>query len=479
MRNTRSIPNPTRRRLVSGLLAVLCGVATPAIATGGDGAQDPSFGSSGVALADLTGFRPEGLGASAVAVSPTSGQIYVGSGHSSVGRFLLTRFTSNGIREMNFGTQGVASDKPPTDAAWTYELMGMTVLPDGRPLAWGRATSGLDTDAVVCRYFVAGNLDDTFGTQGCRRVGLNLIPNGREEARELIVLPNGSLQIIGIAQTAQFSGPNESAALLLRLDSSGNLDTGFFATGWRTWAQGTAVTSGDTVVRNADGTLHIGGSFRVGVNGRHRFVAKFSNTGALLASFGSGGSVTVDFDSFGGNATTMFDDPVSLLVDGLGRIYDCGRSMRITGSKNYHVTVARFTAAGQLDPAFGTGGRMQRVFADVLPDNTVQSCLLQNDRLVVAMTRGGNQDVRPAMAIMRFVDTGAFDPAFGLGGLMDYPLDIGSNGLGRESGGFLAAQGRNLILAGSARASEPSPSQVALLRILKPEDLFSNGFEQP
>jgi uncharacterized delta-60 repeat protein len=353
------------------------------------------------------------------------------------------------------------------------------VQPDGRPLAWGHATSGADTDLVVCRYFVAGNLDETFGTQGCRRIGLNLIANGREEARELIVLPNGSLQIVGVAQTAQFNGVNDSAALLLRLDSSGNLDTGFFSSGWRTWAQGTAVTTGETIARNADGTLLMGGNFRVGTNGRHRFVAKFNAAGALLASFGANGSATVDFDSFAGNASSTFDDAVSLLVDGLGRIYDCGRSLRITQNKNYHVTVARFTTAGQLDPAFGTGGRMQRVFADVLPDNIVYSCLLQNDRLVVGMARGGNPDVSPAMAIMRFLDNGAFDPAFGLGGLMDYPLDIGGTGLGREGGGFLAIQGRNLVLAGSARASESSPSQVAMLRVLKPEELFSNGFEQP
>lgn len=464
---------------LAAALAWVTWIPTSLLATGVDGAQDPSFGANGVTLADLSSFRPEGLGASSVAISPVSPHIYVGSGHFSVGRFLLTRYTSNGSRDLGFGSQGVASDKPAADAAWTYQLSGITVLPDGRPLAWGSATLGPDTDAVVCRYAVAGNLDATFGTQGCRRIGLNLIPNGREEARELIVLPNGSLQIVGTAQTPQFDVVNESAALLARLDSNGNLDTGFFVSGWRTWAQGAAVTAGDTVVRNPDGTLLVGGSFRVGVNGRHRYVAKFSDTGALLAAFGAGGSATVDFDSFGGNATTMADDAVSLLVDGQGRIYDCGRSLRITGEKNYHVTIARFTASGQLDPAFGTGGRMQRVFADVLPDNTVHSCLWQNDRLVVAMTRAGNPNVRPAMAMMRFLDSGAYDQAFGLGGLMDYPLDIGSNGLGRESGGLLAIQGRNLILAGGARASEQSPLQVAMIRVLKPEEMFSNGFEQP
>lgn len=463
--------------------AVLIGLApmTAWSGAGIDGAQDPSFGINGTAIADLTSFRPDGLGARAVAVAPSApgvaSRIYIGSGHFSVGRFLVTRFSADGVRDNTFGTGGVASDKPPSETLWTYELRGVLVQSDGKPIAWGVASKDSNTDLAVCRYFVAGNLDDGFGTAGCRRIGLDLIPNGREEARDVILLPNGGLQIAGVAQTTQFNEVNETAALLLRLDSSGNLDTGFFNTGWRTWAQGTAVTTGETVTRNADGTLLLAGGFRVGVSGRHRYVAKFSNTGALLGAFGNGGSITVDFDSFAGNANSTSDDTVSLLVDGLGRIYDCGRSLRIAGTKNYHVTVARFTAAGQLDPGFGTGGRMQRNFADVFPDNTTATCLLQNDRLVVGLTRGGNAQVLPSMAMMRFTDTGAFDPEFGEGGLMDYPLDIGGTGLGRESGGHLALQGRNLIVAGSAFASGVSPARVALFRVLKPENLFSNGFE--
>lgn len=468
-------------RAAIGTLAALL-VANPAWAgvVSVDGAQDPSFGTAGVAQADLTSFLAEGLGAMATTLD-LSGNVYVGTGTHQVGRFLLIRFTPDGIRDMNYGTLGVASGKPAADTQWSYALRGLVTQADGRVLAYGTALKDGNEDIVVCRYLTAGNLDPGFGNAGCARIALDLVANGREAPGQLLVLPNGSLMVAGYANTPQYTG-SQSAALLLRLTSSGAVDTGFFGTGWRTFNQAGVSTIGTTLVRNPDGTLLLGGTFRVGTSGYHRYVAKFTDTGGLMASFGTGasGSVAVNFDDFAGNASLFFDSASSLLVDAAGRIYDCGSSTRIAGDKLITVTVARFTANGQLDPSFGQGGRMQRVFADVFGRNITRNCTLQNDRLVVGLARSGNEeDGGSAMALMRFTESGAFDPAFGFGGLMDYPLDIGGTGTGFETGGFVLNQGANLILAGAAKASQAAPRRVAVIRVLQPDGLMSDGFEQP
>lgn len=476
--------NKTTNRTSATLATAAAFVATllmnsPA-AAGVDGAQDPSFGTNGVALADLTSFLPEGLGATATTLD-LLGNIYAGAGTHQAGRFLLVRFSPNGTRDMSYGSFGVASGKPAADATWSYSLRGLATQADGRVLAYGTALKDANEDIVVCRYFPAGNLDPGFGNGGCARIGLDLIPNGREAPGELIVLPSGALLIAGYANTPQFTG-SQSAALLLRLTANGSLDTSFVLTGWRTFNQSAASTIGTTLARNPDGSLLLGGTFRVGTSGYHRFVAKFTDTGGLLASFGAGGSgsVTVNFDDFAGNANLAFDSANSLLVDGSGRIYDCGHSTRVAGVKTTTVTVARFTANGQLDPSFGQGGRMQRLFADVFSSNRTRNCTLQNDRLVVGLARSGQEeDGASAMALMRFTESGAFDPVFGFGGLMDYPLDIGGSGTGFESGGFVMNQGAHLIVAGGAKASQASPRQIAVFRVLQPDGLLSDGFEQP
>lgn len=471
------------RRSLAVVLNITLGFVATGTARAGlqtvDGAQDPSFGTGGVALADLTSFHAPGLGALGVAVAP-SGAIYAGSGGPAVDRFLLTRYSADGVRDLNFGTAGVASAKPAADALWAYQLRGVAVQSDGKPLAWGIAEKDGNTDIVVCRYTVAGTLDAGFGASGCRRIGLDLVPNGREAPIDLMLLPGDAMYIAGLVQTPAFSGSNRWEALLMRLTASGNLDTGFHNVGWRPWNQGGAVTTGSSLALTADGTILLGGEFRVGEAGVHRFVAQFSNTGSWIGAFGNGGSATVNFDSFAPVADSKADLAVSLLVDGQGRIYDCGFSRRIQFNKDYHVTIARFTPNGQLDPSFGQGGRMQRVFADVFPTNIVRRCLLQNGRLVVGLARSGSEEgAQSAMALMRFTDSGDFDPEFGFGGLMDYPLDIGGNGQGREFGGFIAPQGRNLIVGGSARATNSAPFRLALFRVLKPDGLMSDGFEQP
>lgn len=469
------------RLAAAGLLAALM-ATPPAVAGGGtvDGAQDPSFGTNGVALADLSDFFPQGLGATATTLDRL-GNIYAGAGTHQVGRFLIVRFSPNGIRDMSYGSSGVASGKPAADAAWAYQFRGLTAQADGRIVAYGTAIKDGNEDIVVCRYFAAGNLDTGFGNGGCARIGLDLIPNGQDTVSQLIVLPNGSLLIAGYTKTPQYQGANFTS-LLLQLTPSGSLDTAFSLVGWRTFNQSGLSTMGLTVASNADGSLLLGGVFRVGITAHHRFVAKFSDTGSLLGAFGTGGSgsVTVNFDDFAGNANGVSDWGSSLLVDAAGRIYDCGHSTRVGQVKATTVTVARFTEHGQLDPTFGQGGRMQRVFADVFSSNTTRNCTLQNDRLVVGLARSGvEEDGSSAMALMRFTDSGAFDPDFGFGGLMDYPLDIGGSGTGFESGGFVMNQGANLIVAGGAKASQASPRQVAVFRVLKPDDLMSNGFELP
>lgn len=439
-----------------------------------DGLQDPAFGEAGRTFVDLTSLSAAGGLAYALALAP-SGLIYVG-GTSNDGRFVIARMSANGARDQGFGSFGLARDRPSGAPSGYFNLGDLTVLPDGRPLAAG-SVSDTNTDVVLCRYNVAGNLDTSFDGDGCSRIALDLIAGGDETAEAMLPLPDGKFLLVGTVETAAFNGAS-AAGLLMRVNADGSLDTSFGTGGYRVLTVLNSSTYISSLARLGDGSLLVAGGYRPGGPGSqlNRYVAKYSAGGALLSAFGNNGVVTVGFDDFvaGGNAN---DFQADVLVDSQGRIYDCGAS-RSDGPLLINVSVARYTANGQLDPGFGTGGRIYRSFNDLNNVSYVYGCTLQRDRLVAAMhtgSVGGSFE----MGLMRFLDDGSTDPSFGAGGSISYPIDIAGNGIGHEVAARVLPQGDNLLVYGSASPQDQcctEPYGFVVIRALT-DRMFRDGYE--
>ncbi|HSX60717.1 MAG TPA: hypothetical protein VLF18_10995, partial [Tahibacter sp.] len=179
------------------------------------------------------------------------------------------------------------------------EVNGIAALPDGRFVAAGTVVGrnasgpGSSPNFAVARYLPDGRLDPSFGTNG-----LFMLDRGGnvDEAHAIKVLPDRSLLVAGILAPGAYSD-----YALVKLRPNGTTDTTF-------------------------GDAAIGG--------------------------GRTGSVLLDVAG-----PALHDEGRHLAVQRDGKIVVAGNTLFTVGNFRYRrTTVARFTAAGVLDPSFGGSG---------------------------------------------------------------------------------------------------------------------------
>jgi uncharacterized delta-60 repeat protein len=143
-------------------------------------------------------------------------------------------------------------------------------------------------------------------------------------------------------------------------------------------------------------------------------VTRFTPAGALDATFGGTGIVTV---AFGGN----FDHAFAVAIDSLNRVVVAGGTNNGT---NDHVTVARLTAAGTLDTTFDGDGKQTIGFGGT--DEFARGVAIDSlDRIVVAGStyNGTNHDI----AVARLTVAGTLDTTFDGDGKQTIALGTGED----------------------------------------------------
>jgi uncharacterized delta-60 repeat protein len=125
---------------------------------------------------------------------------------------------------------------------------------------------------------------------------------------------------------------------------------------------------------------------------------------AAAGSFGAGGVVITPFTG------SLNDSARSVLAQPDGKVV-------AVGSSDNEFSLARYTAAGQLDPTFGTGGRVATPF----PGNYagVSSAALQADGKVLVSGYNYNPNTGvESWVLTRYTAAGAVDPSFGNKGMI-------------------------------------------------------------
>jgi uncharacterized delta-60 repeat protein len=138
----------------------------------------------------------------------------------------------------------------------------------------------------------------------------------------------------------------------------GTLDPAFGTGGLVT--SGVIAAANEVVIDAADRVL-VAGAF-----GGHFSVARFAVDGSLDATFGAGGRVTTEFPG-GGVAHSMVLLP--------------GGEILVAGTANGDFALARYSADGVLDAAFGVGGTVTTDFGST---DTAVAVGLQPGGLIVA-----------------------------------------------------------------------------------------------
>jgi uncharacterized delta-60 repeat protein len=281
-----------------------------AIKLNNDGSFDSTFGTDGVGFIQ-TGSQ---VGIKDLMVQPDGKVLIAGHDFFSDGwNFVLARFNADGTPDSTFGTNGrVITDfsrpaiQNPTDRSETFLLQ-----PDGKILAGGfSATTSAESTGnrihAIARYLPDGSLDSTFGSGGKQTFTFDTGSFQSELVGGLALQPDG--KILGTSNGG-------STTALFRLNSNGSVDN-TFGTGGRIIAPtGSAWRDPGPILLDNQGRILLGDSGKFAVT-------RLLPDGALDATFGTSGTLTMNVGTVQGSAVTdmEFDVAGNLVVGGYSTV---------------------------------------------------------------------------------------------------------------------------------------------------------------
>jgi uncharacterized delta-60 repeat protein len=374
------------------LLVTATGGGNPDIAVArydASGAPDTSFNGSGSAVVafDLGGSNADQP--RAVVVQPDGKVLVAGTAATASGTdFALARLNPDGSPDASFngtGKKTLAFDLGGTrdDAANAVAL-----LPDGRIVVAGTAATVVGgTDVVVARLKADGATDTSFGGAGFKTVAFDVGGSKDDDARALVVQPDGKVLVAGAAATA--SGTDFALA---RLNPDGSPDASFNGTGKKTLAfdlGGTRDDAANALALQPDGRILAAGVAATAA-GTDFALARLKPDGTLDASFNGSGLRTVAVDAGG----SKDDAANALALQPDGRILAAGVAATAAGTD---FALARLNPDGSPDTSFNGSG-FETVHFNLVPSpikNEARALAPQADgKILVA----GTFDSNPAVA---------------------------------------------------------------------------------
>ncbi len=255
--NTNAVVlQPNGRIIVAGDSTNGTDVSHTLIRFDADGGLDTSFGANGSVTTLIEGAAKT----SALALLPNGRIIIAGNGwNGTVGGFSLARYNADGSLDASFGSQGaVNTDIDPV----FFAAHSLALQSDGKILAAGSSNSG---KFVLSRYNTNGSLDTTFGNSGILTTNLgnsySLIL-----VRTLVLQPDGKIVVTAASYdqtpcpgqptgTICNANPDNNFLALLRYNTDGSLDPTFGTSGMLTLDKGRSFGSAVPLALRPDGKL--------------------------------------------------------------------------------------------------------------------------------------------------------------------------------------------------------------------------------
>ncbi len=436
---------------------------------------DATFGEGGRVVTEVNAPGIPGRYARINALRVQADGKIVAAGYANVDTnrsdFTLVRYHPNGAIDTAFGTNGNGI----VYTAFTHGsvIRAMIIQGDGRIVVAGYtnypANAG-EGAVALARYTTNGVLDGTFGTGG-RQITSGVI--GYTGAHSLLQQADGKLLAVGIGIGV---GHNGIDFALYRYTTNGTLDgtfgggTGRVFTqistnnnGYFDTANAVAIQAGNDTIQNPD-KIVVAGSYYTGFPGNKTLIAlaRYSMDGVLDNTFGNGGIVT--------NTITGADTAIGLTVSGFAsqpRRIIIGGYSTLNGTN--HFTMARYTAAGALDTAFGgngTGWILVPIPGSI--ETYATAMAVQSGRYVLAGYSASSPENHDFTAL-RFNNDGTRDTNFGPGGILT--ADI-AHRTSAAKGVAVQSDGK-IVVAGYA--SNGGNDLFALARFLA-DGSFDNSF---
>ena len=311
-----------------------------------DGSLDASFGTNGKVTTDFPGLAAV---ISAVVVQP-DGKIVVAGGayplFTFAGDFKVARYNPDGSLDTSFGAGGIVTTIFPGDGSFAFAL---ALQSDGKIIAAGTDFFDFnpgdmsDTDFALARYNPNGSLDTTFGNGGT--VTTDFLGH-EDDVFSVLIQPDGKIVAVGSANSPVDFYDFAAARYL----SNGTLDT-TFGTGGKMrvdFGNQDMDIAADAALQ-PDGKIVAAGTtvFDFGVE-QDFALTRFNSNGTVDTTFGTGGLLLIDFDSFAQSANAV-------LIQSDGKIITIGYPNTELDDSDF--LLARCNPDGSLDPSFGVGGK--------------------------------------------------------------------------------------------------------------------------
>lgn len=212
-----------------------------------------------------------------------------------------------------------------------------------------------------------GDLDPTFGVGG--KVVTDFF-GSTDEASAVVLQPDGKIIAVGEA----FGSSGAFNFGLARYDGSGNPDPAFGTGGKVTtdFSGSNGQAGARALALQPDGKIVVAGFVVQDIGGLNFALARYDSNGSLDSTFGIGGKVTTDL--FGST-----DQAFAMALQPDGKIVVAGSTMM--GSLADFALV-RYDGSGNLDPAFGAGGKVATDFS--VSFDAAFAIALQPDGKIVA-----------------------------------------------------------------------------------------------
>jgi uncharacterized delta-60 repeat protein len=363
-----------------------------------DGSLDTSFGNNGKVTTDFPGLAAV---ISAAVVQP-DGKIVVAGGayplFTFAGDFKVARYNPDGSLDTSFGAGGIVTTIFPGDGSFAFAL---ALQSDGKIIAAGTDFFDFnpgdmsDTDFALARYNPDGSLDTTFGNGGT--VTTDFL-GAEDDAFSVLIQPDGKIVAVGSANSP-FDFYDFAAARYL---SNGTLDTSFGTGGkMRVDFGNQDMDIASDAALQPDGKIVAAGTtvFDFGVE-QDFALTRFNSNGTVDTTFGTGGLLLIDFDSFAQSANAVLIQPD-------GKIITVGYPNTELDDSDF--LLARCNSDGSLDPSFGVGGKVRTSLGDL--NSAANDAVLQPDGKIVAVGWNPTQKAGGVeFALVRYLATSGGTP---------------------------------------------------------------------
>jgi len=393
--------------------------AFPATASASPGQIDPTFGH----LSNGTVFADYGRLENVVKVlrQPDGKVVTVASVIDPDFAMLakVTRYLPNGSLDTSFGTGGVFSRGLSGNGA----VSDAALQPDGKIVLAG--TNGVPEDFFVMRLLPNGTVDPAFVTA---HPTTNFSGASVDQAFGVALGPAGTIVL---------AGRSDENVALARYLPTGALDPTFSGDGLLTHDFG-GQSEADDVAVQPNGRIIVTGSESPTAGSPRILVARFTITGGLDGTYGSGGRVST--------TNTPLQSAHRVLLQG-GRAVVAGIIDTPTAG------ISRYNANGTLDTSFGSGG-IARAHVDKFTrlNDLVADGAGRLLGVGFAAYSDDFPDVPNHAALFRYSANGAPDTSFGCFGMT--LTEMLGNGTGTNFnatfGTSAAVDGNDILLGGFA-----------------------------